>query len=143
MVSGIVVYELEDIEDGALEECEKELFHYDWYGIGGTYQTFPMVQGSIFKDRAICATLTNSYFNYTVDYDGYWFYESGLCNDTIFPEFVDDEFQKCLVDWIDSDASYIWAVENLRFKIEQEKYDRRVSEIKPLNDTLNALLNDI
>jgi len=37
MVSEIVVYELDDIEDGVLEECEKELFHYDWYGIDGTY----------------------------------------------------------------------------------------------------------
>jgi len=40
MVSGIVVYDLDDIEDGVLEECEQELFHYDWYGMT---RTMPMI----------------------------------------------------------------------------------------------------
>jgi len=52
-----------------------------------------MVQGSIFKDRAICAKKMSSYFDYTVGYERSW------CDGTIFPEFIDDEFQRCINDY--------------------------------------------
>jgi len=52
-----------------------------------------MVQGSIFKDRAICAKKMSSYFDYTVGYERSW------CDGTIFPEFIDDKFQRCINDY--------------------------------------------